>query len=250
MAREDIWIIADNDSADKMVKLHQLKNLASTDLAVGQWYIFSHFDIFTQTAKPMGNIFQQIERGLLNAMRERVRPPTSIVFLIGDSLLNDEKLSFNSQNLYIVLHSIFKQLKNQVRNYTELLPWKTRPIKDIRLFVNKPLPKPEKFFKHRQSELLKAAKARHIYNDKLVAALRQLNMNFINPGIHQANARAFNRTTTMDGRESFILTPDGLHQYWYSLSAGLEKLHKGPIGAQLQQGSKTGRACTTATPQF
>lgn len=243
MAREDLWIIADNHSVDKMVKFHQLKNLASTDLALGQWYLFSHFDIHSQTAKAFGNAFQQLERGLLNTMKERPRPPHSIILLLGDSLLTDKVLSFNPQNLFVVLHGMLKQLKCQVKTYIDLLPTKAKPLQDIRLMITKPLPKPEKFYKNNPHKLAQLAKARHIYNDKLVAAIKLLNMNFINPGIQPSNTRAFTKTNSNDKEDmQFVLTPEGLHQFWYSISSGLEKLHKGLIGTQAH--------CTSTTNQF
>lgn len=179
MARDEIWLIADNDSADKMVKFHQLRNLASTDMALGQWYIFSCFDTFTQTAKCIGNAFSQLENCLLKTMSERPRPPHSIVFILGDEFMNDRKLCTNPDNLAKLLFRMLKQLKRQVQVYTEQLPVKARPLKDIRLFVTKPLPKPEKFFKNRMHVFQRLAKARHVYNDKLIAALHGLNMNFI-----------------------------------------------------------------------
>lgn len=188
MAQEEVWIIADNDSTDKMVKFHQLKNLVSLDLALAQWYLFANFDTYTQTASATGNAFQQLERGLLNAMRERDGTPHSILFILGDSFLEDEKLLYNPQNLYTVLLAMCKQLRNQVRNYTEILPTKTQPLQEIKLFVTKPLPRPEQFFKNRQHVYQQASKARHLYNNKLVAALHALNMNFINPGIQGSNA--------------------------------------------------------------
>lgn len=229
MAREEIWIVADNDSADKMVKFHQLKNLASSDLAIAKWYLFSNFDTFTQTARDFGNAFQQLERGLLNAMKERNRPPTSIIFLLGDSFLDDSKLSLNPCNLYTVIYAMLKQLKHQVRTYTEILPNKAKPLREVKLFITNPLPKPEKFFKNRSSEFQKLAKVRHTYNDKLVSALQKLDMNFLNPGIHPSNTRAFHSIRTPGFKDKFTLTPEGLHQYWYSLSTGLEKLHAGQL---------------------
>lgn len=226
MARHEIWIISDNDGADKMLKFHQLKNLADTDLAIRQWYLFAHFDTYTQTAKSTGNAFSQLENCLLKTMQERPRPPHSIVFILGDEFLDDRKLSQNPDHLYYVLHKMAKQLKRQVLEYVDKLPDKAKPMSNIRLFITKPLPKPEKFFKNRMHIFQKLAKARHTYNDKLIAVVHGLNMNFINPRIQPTNGRAFVRTR-INNRDKFILTPEGLHQFWYSLSASLEKLHRG-----------------------
>lgn len=124
MARQEVWLIADNGSADKMVKLHQLKNLASTDIAIRQWYLFSNFDIFTQTAKCIGNAFNQLENCLLKTIQERPRPPHSIVFVLGDEFLHDRKLGQNAENLYQVLFQMAKQLKRQVNTYCDQLPGK------------------------------------------------------------------------------------------------------------------------------
>lgn len=85
----------------------------------------------------------------------------------------------------------------------------------------------------------KLAKARHTYNDKLIAVLHNLNMNFINPGIQSTNAQAFFRTYN-NGREKFILTPEGLEQFWYALSSSLEKLHRGLVGHSSHHASCTG----------
>lgn len=218
-----------------MVKFHQLKNLAATDLALGQWHLFSNYDTFTQTAQDIGNSFQQLERGLLKTMRERNRTPCSILLLLGDSLLEDEKLLYNPQNLFTVLHSMFKQLKSQVKTYVDLLPDKAKPLNDIRIFVTKPLPKPEKFYKNRAAELHRLAKVRHTYNDKLIGALHGLDMNFLNPGIQSSNGRAFHRIKTPGHKEHFLLTPEGLHQYWYSLSSGIEKMHRCFLKSQVKQ---------------
>lgn len=232
IAREEIWIIADNDSADKMIKFHQLKNLTSSDLVLAQWYIFASFDIYTQTASSIGNAFQQLERGLLKTMEERIRPPHSIIFILGDSLLDDKQLNFVPENLFAVLSRMLRQLKQQVNNYVELLPGKAKPLKEIKLFVTKPLPKPENLFRGRAMELMRLAKNRHAYNQKLVGAIQQHHWNFLNPGIQPTNGRAFQKLKDSKGKDKYTLTLDGLHQYWYAINTGLEKLHKGLIGCK------------------
>lgn len=213
-----------------MVKFHQLKNLAATDLALAQWYIFANFDTFTQTAKCNGNAFQQLESALLKTFKERIRPPTLIVFLLGDSLLDDSILNFNANNLYQVLFTMCKQLKRQVANYIEALPNKAKPLKPVRLFVTKPLPKPESFFGSRTDKLQQLAKKRHTYNNKLVSALQHLDISFINPGIQSSNSRAFSRIRDGSNKDKFKLTPEGLEQFWYSLSTSLQKLQLGLMG--------------------
>lgn len=230
MARNEIWIIADNDNADKMVKFHQLKNMTTSDLVLAQWYIFTSFDIFTQTATSIGNAYQQLERGLLKTMQERPRPPHSIIFLLGDSFLDDRTLATVPNNLFIVLNQMMKQIRRQVDSYADMLPDKAKPIKEIKMFVTKPLTKPERFFKSRQADLQRLTRARHTYNEKLILALQQNNMNFLNPGIQSTNGRAFQRIKNNKGTDKYMLTPEGLHQYWYALSSSLRKLHRGTIG--------------------
>lgn len=236
MARQEIWLIADNSSADKMVKLHQLKNLSSTDMAIGQWYLFSNFDIFTQTAKCIGNAFNQLENCLLKSMNERPRPPHSVVFILGDEFMDDKKLSLVPENLHQVLYRMVKQLKRRIEEYVDQLPGKAKPLSSIKIFITKPMPKPEKFFKNRMHVFQKLARVRHMYNDKFVTVIQALNINFINPGIQPTNARAFFRTT-VGNREKFVLTPEGLEQFWYSLSISLEKLHRGQLGQAIPDNS-------------
>lgn len=141
--------------------------------------------------------------------------------------MDDRSLSYNTQHLYDILYALAKGIRSRVRNYVEILPAKARPIKDIQLFLTKPLPKPEGFYKNKQHIYHHLAKRRHTYNDKLIAAIRVFNISFINPGIQPSNSRAFVRIKKFGKEDHFTLTPDGLHQYWYAISTGLEKLHKG-----------------------
>lgn len=235
MARQELWIIADNDNADKTLKLHQLKGLSTSEITIASWYIFSSFDITTQTSKAIGNAFQQIENGLLKTMSERPRLPHSIIILLGDSFLNDTKLCYNPNNLFEVLHCMFRQLKRQVLKFTELLPQKAKPIQDIKFFVTKPLPKPERFFRSRMYAFHKLSKQRHTYNDQFIKALHAAGMSFINAGISTKDGNLFNKTTSATGRENFILSLEGLRTYWESISWSLEKLHKGAIGLKTEQ---------------
>lgn len=248
MARHEIWIIADNDSADKMLKLHQLKNVAPSDADISQWYLFSAFDIFTQTAKAVGNCFQQLERGLLKTMQERPRVPHSIIFILGDSLLEDAELCWNPNNLAMVLHSMFKQLKRQMYNFIDMLPQKARPITEVQFFTTKALPKPEKFYRNRIKTFYNMARARHAYNDKLVKSLRELGMNFINPGISANEPHLFTRITLTLKKEKFKLNENGLHAYWQSISSTLYNLHKGHI--KTTKSSRQGTPTFQQTPQL
>lgn len=226
-----MWIIADHDSADKMVKFHQLKNLSMTDDQTAQWYIFAAFDTFTQTASNIGNVFQQLERGLLKTIAERPRVPHSIIFILGDSLLDDFQLMWNPFNLEAVLRAMFKQLNRVTQIYMDTIPGKAKPLTEIKLYVNKPLPKPERFFRNKQMEYNQVAQRRHTYNDKLVLVLREFGISFINPGISPADGQAFIKiqATRSSKADRFILSPQGLTLFWKSISEGLAKLHEGPI---------------------
>lgn len=229
MARHEIWIIADNDSADKMLKFHQLKNLSMTDEETAKWYIFAAFDTFTQTAKSIGNAFQQLECGLLKSLEERPRPPHSIIFLLGDSFMNDNKLCLNTSNLEAVLYAMLKQLKRVVWTYIDSIPNKAKPTNDVRLYVLKPLPKPERFFKGKGQLLALFAKRRHVYNNKLINVLHELGMQFINAGINQSDGHAFIKIPAKQhgsSRDKFILSPHGLNIYWRTISESLAKLHR------------------------
>lgn len=252
MAREEIWIIADSDNADKTLKLHQLKNLAVSDIRIEKWYLFSAFDIVTQTAKPIGNAFQQIENGLLKTMGERPRLPHSVIVLLGDSFLDDRKLHLNKNYLFDVLHHLFRQLKRQIDKLTELLPQKARPIKEVQFFITKPLPKPERYFKGRLHIFQKLAKTRHAYNDQFIKALRGAGMSFINPGISSKDGHYFTKVTASWGKEKFILTPDGLAAYWESISKSLHTLHetKQPTAPGNQVHCATAQSNTTKTSDY
>lgn len=249
MARNEMWIIADNDSADKMVKFHQIKNLAASDARIQKWYIFCAFDTYTQTAKDIGNVFQQLERGLLKTMTERPRAPHSIIFLLGDALLDDKKLGYNSKNLRDVLMQMCKQLKRTTMTYVDMLPAKAQPLSEIKLFITKPLPKPEALLKHK-GQVHRLAKQRHCYNNQLIPVLKELGISFLNPGIAASDTRAFQAVKDKNGRDKFLLSPQGLHQFWDSISTSIQKLHIGRAGQNPSSIIKGHKPATTKFTRY
>lgn len=229
-ARNEIWIISDNNNADKMMKFHELKNSSNTDLSLASWYIFEAFDTHIQTANSIGNAYQQLERCLNKTLEERDRVPHSIIFLLGDQFLNDKKLMYNTDNLRQVLMSLCKQLKWLIQTYISYLPNKVKPLQPIQLFITKPLPKPEGLFRLRKELFRKHAADRHKYNEQLVSVLHEFDFKFINAGITSEDTKAFNKCL-LGKSEKIILSPHGLYQFWQSIRHSLLRLHKGAIGS-------------------
>lgn len=255
MARQDLWIIADADSADKMLKLHELRNLASTDKDIELWYMFKHFDILSQSAAHYGNSLIELETGLNKMLSVKKRPPHSIVFLIGNSILNDELLTRCPSHLRHVLSELCRQLKRMMQKWVSFLPNKAKPLQDVQFFINKPLPKPESpYMRWNAMDKYQAlAAARNSYNTQLIRAVHDQGFKFLNPGISSKDADLFDHIK----HNSFKLTPKGLTAFWESISDSLDKLHTNKITASSNAPQaldihqpQQGYSMTTATETF
>lgn len=223
LARHELWIISDSDSADKMLRLHELRNLASTDKNFEQWYIFKNFDLFTQTPKPFVNALVELEMGLHKTLQTRKRLPHSIVFILGDSLLEDDKLNQYQLHLRQVLSEMCKQLKKQMVKWITLLPHKATPTHNVQFFINKPIPKPEAPYLrlNNMDTFQSMSTRRNVYNSQLIKAVHDQGFKFINPGISSKDAKLFEHVKS----NTYKLSPQGLTVFWETLSDSLDKLH-------------------------
>lgn len=223
MAHNELWIIADADNADKMLKFHELRNLATTEKQYEQWYLFKNFDIITQTAKHFGNTLVELEMGLNKTLQDRRRAPHSELLLVGDSILEDEVLAHCHFHVKHVLMELCKQMKRMMQKWVSFLPSKATPLNNVQFFINKPVLKPESFFTRRNDKRTyhMLASRRNSYNSQLIRVVHELGFKFINPGISSQDAALFEHTRN----HSFKLSPRGLTVFWESLSDSLDKLH-------------------------
>lgn len=223
LARQEIWIIADADSADKMLKFHELRNLAATHKNFEQWYLFKNFDIFTQSASHYGNALIELELGLNKTLSVRKRAPHSIILLIGDSILEDDILSSCPGNVRHVLSEVCNQVKRMMQKWISFLPAKAKPLHDVQFFINKPLPKPESpFLRWNAMDTFHAlAGKRNQYNTQLIKVVHDHGFKFINPGISSKDGDLFE----LIKNNTFRLSPRGMTAFWECLSSSVDKLH-------------------------
>lgn len=214
-----MWIISDYDSSDKMMRFHQLKQMAKTDSCYAEWFMFNNYDIFTHTSTNTGLQTTQILNALTSMLNSYRRLPAIIVVVMGDKLMHDKVLL--EQDLGDVLHNLCKRLIRQVESWLEKIPAKAIPDRKPQIYITKPLPKPEGFFGDSKEKFRNFASARKIYNSKLVAAVKQFGIGFINVGITQEDTAYFKK-----GLETgkFLLTDKGLLAYWDGVSSALLKL--------------------------
>lgn len=219
-AAHDLWIISDYDSSEKMFRFHQLRDTAKADDYYANWYIFRNFDIYTHTSTATGFQLSQIINSVISMLNSYRRLPHSLVIIMGEKLMHDKLLQID--DVEQVLAALCKKVLRAIECWMEKVPFKVLPQTKPRIYITKPLPKPESFYQGNLKEkFAKFASVRRSFNTSLVKVVQQFGIGFINVGINQTDHTYFKRTQS---NNKFALTDKGLIAYWEGISNALEKL--------------------------
>lgn len=218
-ARQDLWIVADADSSDKMFRFHQIKELSKTEKHYGNWYIFRNFDVFSHTSTATALQLTQIINAVIAMLNSYRRLPAILLIVMSENLMHDKLLS--AHDLRAALRTLCRTIIQTVESWIDGLPLRAKPIQKTQIYITKPLPKPSSYLRSKPELIAKFASIRKEFNTALVDVVREFGIGFVNTTINQEDGVFFKSTTNPT---KFALSQKGLDAYWTGLNNALENL--------------------------